>query len=331
MEQLSKSGNSPRRDKAELSRLKDKAQQLALEAKSEATKRAYKRDCESFVRWANDKGLGTLPAESNTIVLYITHLDELGRAPSTITRALTAISQVHKLAGYLSPTIDPQVGEVLKGIRRRRGIAQSQARPLLASDLKKILRVIPPDVLGKRDRALLLIGWAGALRRSELVGLDYEDLLPVEEGIVLNIRTSKGDQEGRGQKVAIPALENEFCPVKALYNWRALVKQGQGPVFCQIGYAGKNNFVAPIDYSRRLGGRMVSLIVKKYIKLIGENPENYSAHSLRAGWTTSAAKAGAPDHILMKHTRHRNAKTMQGYIRDGQLFTDNPLALLLAP
>lgn len=331
MDALLKSGNYPKpgSHKAELEKLESKAEQLALDAKSTATKRAYKRDCESFARWTTDKGLLAMPAEIRTIILYITHLDELGRAPSTITRALTAISQVHKLSGIDSPTASAQVGEVLKGIRRQRGTAPNQARPLLARGLKKILKIIPPDVLGKRDKALLLVGWAGALRRSELVGLDYEDLLPVEEGVVLTIRKSKGDQEAKGQKVAIPSLENEFCPVKALFEWRSIVARGSGPVFCAIGYGGKNNFFVPAPNPRRLGEQSVSLIVKKYIKAIGENPAHYSAHSLRAGWTTSAAAIGTPDHLLMKHTRHRNQKDMAGYIRDGQLFNDNPLPLLL--
>lgn len=330
---LSKSGSFPPGDKPgnEIKELAQKAHVLAQGAKSEATKKAYKKDWDSFVDWTTEQNLSHIPAEVETIVLYITHMDTLGRAPATITRALTSISQAHKLKGYESPTYHPQCTEVLKGIRRHRGTAQRQAKPLLAANMKKIVRACPPGVLGKRDRALLLLGWAGALRRSELVGLDYEDIESVEEGILLIIRKSKGDQEKKGQKVAIPELENEFCPVKALYRWQSIVAKSSGSVFCPVGLMGKNRFFYQIDKVRRLSARSVSIIVKKYVKIIGLNPDHYSAHSLRAGWTTSAAAIGVPEHLLMKHTRHRSRKTVQGYIRDGQLFTDNPLPLLLAP
>lgn len=329
---LSKFGKSPKpsKQKAELGDLKERAEALALDAKSSATKKAYKKDCELFASWAKSEKLAYLPAKPETIALYITYLDGLGRAPATITRVLTAISQAHKLLNHPSPTINPQITEVLKGIKRTRGTAQRQARPLLAAELRKIIKACAPDVLGTRDKALLLVCWAAALRRSELVALDIDDIEDVEQGIVLKIRKSKGDQEGLGQKVAIPAIKNEFCPVKALYKWLKLAKIERGALFCAVGYAGKGVFFQDIDKNRRLGARSVSLIVKKYVKIIGGNPENYSAHSLRAGWTTSAAAIATPSHVLMKHTRHRSIKTMHGYIREGQLFTDNPLSLLLA-
>ncbi len=196
-----------------------------------------------------------------------------------------------------------------------------------------MVRACPPDVLGKRDKALLLIGWAGALRRSELVALDCEHIDPCEEGIVLNIVQSKGDQAGAGQRVAIPSLDNEFCPVTALFNWRALLPgaHGHGPVFCVVGNAGKNRFFGEIDHARRLGDRSVSLIVKRYAKAIGLDPDLYSAHSLRAGWATAAAKIGTPQNVLMRHTRHKSVKTLLTYIRSGELFLNQPLSLLLGP
>lgn len=328
---LSKSGSSqPAKQKAELQELLERAESLALQAKSESTKRAYKKDFELFASWTSKNSLDHLPALPETVTLYITHMDKIGRAPSTIKRVLAAISQAHKLCGLESPTSSAQVSEVIKGIRRKRGTAQRQAKPLLASELRKIINVISPDVVGIRDKALLLVGWAGALRRSELVALNVDDIDQVEEGIVLTIRRSKGDQEGAGQKVAIPALDNEFCPVKALFKWLGLSKIKSGPVFCSVGFGGKNRFFTDITNEKRLGGQTVALRVKKYVKMIGYDPDQYSAHSLRAGWTTSAAAINAPDHVMMRHTRHKSLKTLLGYVRGGQLFTDNPLPLLLA-
>jgi integrase len=299
-------------------------------SRADATARAYQQDFDRFVNWANDRELDFLPATPETVALFIADLDRRKKAPATIRRMLASISQAHKAFDLESPTSGAKVTEVLRGILRRRGTAQKQAKPLLAKQLQRIARTIPRDVVGTRDRAILLLGWAGALRRSEICALSVEDLERTDEGLILTIRRSKGDPYGKGQKVALPALDSEFCPCTATRKWLELAQIETGFVFCGIGLIGKNTFSARIDNTRSLDTRMVSLIVKKYVKTIGLNADHYSAHSLRSGWVTSAAAINAPNHVMLRHTRHKSVKTLLGYVRDGQLFTDSPLPLLLS-
>lgn len=325
-EQISKYGSS---QSPESSDLEKRASELASSSKADNTKKAYKKDFDRFVDWCNGQKLDFLPATSQTVKLYITHLDETGRKPATITRVLASISKAHRLLEIESPTRSAVVGEVLEGIKRTRGTAQNKKKPILAKDLKKIIKATPPDLLGVRDKALLLIGWAGALRRSELVALDVEDLERVDDGLVITIRRSKTDQAGAGQKIAVPRLQSEFCPIRHLDKWLALSQISSGPIFCSVNNGGKNAFFYKLEQPVRLSKKSVALIIKKAVKRIGLNPEYYSGHSLRAGWTTAAAGVGAPVHIMKKHTRHRSDKMLGEYIRDAELFNDNPLPLLL--
>ena len=311
--------------------LADRARNLALQAKASSTKRAYQTDYGRFQSWATGQGLDFMPADPQVVALYITHMNELHKAPATIRRALAGISKAHQDRRLPSPTNDPMVSEIMKGIRRTRGTAQKQAKPLLAKHIKRLSGSIVRDVVGTRDRALLLIGWAGALRRSELCALQVDDIEYTIEGIVLTIRQSKTDQEAKGQKVAIPLLNNEHCPCRALDSWLQLAHIERGFVFCGIGPLGKGRFASKVDNSTPLNSRMVSLIVKKHAKKLGLNPALYSAHLLRAGWTTSAAAINAPDSVMMRHTRHRSLTALMVYIRDAQLFQDSPLPVLLAP
>lgn len=331
-----KSGGSQkikkRKEKTAIQDLKDlnnKARDFLSSSKSDATKRAYRSDWKNFVTWAVGHELESLPALSSTIALYITWLADSNRAPSSIARALTSISQAHKAARLDTPTRSLEVVEVFKGIRRKVGTAQKRAKPLVLKELKKVVDSLRPTFLGRRDRALLLLGWAGALRRSELVFLDRENIDFVEEGMIVNIVRSKTDQEGQGFKLGIPfAKDEKYCPVKKLEHWIELAQITAGPLFFSVGTPGKK-FHAKVIEKNRLSAKYVNSIIKKRVKQAGYSPAGYSGHSLRAGFITSAAKMKAPEHVIQVHTRHRSTKTLRGYIRDGSLFDSNPLAVML--
>jgi len=242
---------------------------------------------------------------------------------------LTSISQAHKIADHPSPTRAVEVAEVFKGIRREKGTAQKRAKPLVLPELKKVVDSMRPSFLGRRDTALLLVGWAAALRRSELVALDFEHFEMVEEGLILTIRRSKTDQEGAGFKLGIPfARDSRYCPVKRLAHWVELARISAGPLFFSIGTPGKK-FHAKITDRKRLSAKFVNEIIKKRVAEAGFKPDGYSGHSLRAGFVTSAAKVETPEHLIQCHTRHRSTKVLRDYIREGSLFDSNPLAIML--
>ena len=329
-----KSGNSPKINirHRELRKLGKKAKQLALEAQAPATRKAYKSDMDIFTAWANDHNLEPLPAAPETIVLYLTHLYDLGRASSTIVRVVTAIAQAHRGAAFPSrpsPTTDPRVGEVLKGIQRKQGTAQRQARPLIITELKKVIDTIQPDMIGTRDKALLLVGWASALRRSELMALNVGDLEFCDKGLIITIRRSKTDQTGKSEKLGLPEVDSAYCPVKAVRKWIELARIKRGAVFVRVGTQGQDKWFVPLEKPARLSTRSVSYLIKRRVKAAGLKPDRYSGHSLRAGFITSAAEIGTPEHLIMDHTRHRSAKVLRGYIRTGQLFNNSPLPVLL--
>lgn len=314
----------------EIKDLTDSARDFLNSSKSDATKQAYRSDWKSFSSWAESRSLDPLPAKPATVALYITWLAaKKGRKPSTISRVLTSISQAHKAANLDTPTRSLEVVEVFKGIRRKKGTAQKRAKPLVLSELKKAVDSTRPTFLGRRDRALLLLGWAAALRRSELVALDRENIEFVEEGMIVQIVRSKTDQEGQGYKIGIPFAKNEkYCPVKILMSWIELAAIKAGPLFFSVGTPGKK-FHTDVDEPRRLSAKWVNAIIKKRVEQAGLSPVGYSGHSLRAGFVTSAAKMEAPEHVIQIHTRHRSTKSLRGYIREGSLFASNPLSVML--
>ena len=305
------------------------ALQYLEKSKSSATKRAYASDWKAFSAWAVALDLSPLPASGATVANYIAHLAASGRAPSTISRALASISQAHKLLDIDSPTKLPEVVNVNKGIRRDKGIAQKRAKPLLLADLKKVCDKIEPSFLGKRDRALILIGWVGALRRSEVVALDLDNIDFVDQGLILEISRSKTDQEGASYKIGIPfASDKKYCPVEHLKRWIKLTGIKSGPLFLSGGTPGKQFFI-DLEGSRRLSAAMVSTIVKKRVNRAGLNPAGFSGHSLRAGLITSAAQKKIPEFLLKSHTRHRSSEVLRSYMRSVDLFDENTLNLLL--
>jgi integrase len=219
-----------------------------------------------------------------------------------------------------TPTGSAKVRLVMAGIRRTKGTAQTGKTPILVDDLRRILAGLPGNLLGVRDRVLLLIGFCGAFRRSELVALDAADVAVTREGLVVTIRRSKTDQEGEGRKLGIPyASHLETCPVRSLQDW--LEKSGitEGPLFRPIDRFGR---MASI----RLSAAAVGEIVKKYAAAVGLDATEFAGHSLRSGLATSAAAAGASERSIMRQTGHRSEKMVRRYIRDGSLFRENAVA-----
>lgn len=299
-------------------------------SKAESTRRAYRSDMRNFSDWCNRFGRESLPAQSESVRFYIVELSEVGIKPSSIARKLSSISQAHKLLSLPNPC-DSLVLEQFKAIRRERGSIQRKAKPLLVCDIKKICDVLKPDVIDTRDRALLLIGWAAALRRSEISALRISDLEFSDEGLIITLRRSKTDQLGKGQKVAIPKLAGEqekYCAVHAVRRWLSLSRpiDENEPVFKAVGKRGRNVFFSKIG-GNALDSKTVSNIVKRLARLIGLNPAQYSAHSLRSGWATEAARIGLGMPALMQHTRHRSERVAIGYIRESNLFRCNPIEM----
>lgn len=302
--------------------------QMFMDAsKSDATKRAYRKDWASFSAFCENNGLLVMPATPETVCAYMTALAEAGRKPSTISRHLTTISQAHSAFRERSPTGDYDVRQAFRGIRRIMGTAQRKAKALMWSDMVKVCCRIRPTYMGKRDKALLLVGWSAALRRSELVALDYEDIDFVAEGMVVTIKRSKTDQEGEGYKIGIPlAQDSSCCPTVALRDWIGIAEIKQGPLFYAIGNGGKKFFCE--TERERFGARGVNYVIARRLEKAGINPDGYSGHSLRAGYITTASRARVPVKMIQDHTRHRSVVSLNGYIRRGGLFNDNPLSVI---
>jgi site-specific recombinase XerD len=305
----------------ELRDLADAAVGFANANRSAATERAYLSDWADFSRWADAHQLVALPAQPETVALYLTHLAATHR-PSTIGRRVASISIMHRRNGFDTPTTSPAVREVLKGIRRTLKTAQRQAAPATIGEIRRIVAHLSDDLLASRDRALLLVGFAGALRRSELVALDLDDLCDRPEGIVATVRCSKTDQEGEGRDVAIPyGRDSETCPVTALRTWLGRSAISAGPVFRSVDRHG--------NVSRhRLSDRAVALMVKRRVREAGLDPTSYSGHSLRAGFATTAAANGATERAIATQTGHQSMEVLRRYIRMGTIWSDNAASSL---
>lgn len=300
----------------EILELQDEAKKHLANSKAENTKRAYQNDWTQFSEWCAKNGLQDLPADPETLVYYITFLGKTLKA-SSIKRKMTAISQRHETAGYPSPTKTALVKGVWDGIQRKIGIKEEGKDALWLDDLRQVIQAIDQHTLiGVRNRALLIIGWAGALRRSELVFLNFEDVSKTRDGLILHLNRSKTDQKGEGQNVALPYGSNPLtCPVRNLEDWLEASKISEGPLFRRINRHG--------SILGRLTPQSVRLIVRKSCETIGMDPERYGAHSLRSGFCSTAAKAGKAEHQIMKQTRHKRSDSLQRYIKKASLFDDN--------
>lgn len=310
----------------ELAGLLERAKGYAGHAKSTATRRAYTSDWKSFVAFAVAVDAKPLPAPEGLVALYLTHLADTGHATATIERHLVAIAQVHKAAGHPSPRLEPRVQEVRKGIRRRLGVRQVQKDPVLIDILREMLKAQPDDLIGIRNRAVLTLGFAMGSRRSELVGLDVEDLKFVKEGLVVTIKRSKTDQEGAGRQVPItPAKDKDLDAIRAVKTWLEESGLKTGALFRSVrgGPIGGQMSTARRISKQRLNDRSVALIVKSAIKACKcGDPKNYSGHSLRAGLVTEAARAGKSMIGIKRQTGHKNDRMVEKYIREAELFNN---------
>jgi integrase len=296
----------------DLGTLLDAARGYASLARADATRRAYRADWQSFSEWCTEHGRVALPATPSTVASYLAALADAGRKPSTIRRALTGVSEAHRAAGFASPRTTAPVLAVMAGIQRRVGVAPTQKHPVLAADLRRMVASLPGSARGLRDRAILLVGFAGALRRSEVVALDVADVAFGQDGVTVTVRRSKTDQVGAGRKIGIPYGSEAFCcPVRTLRAWLDASGSEAGPLF------------GPCS------ARAVARLVKRAARNVGLDPSQFSGHSLRAGHATSAAIAGKSESAIMRQTGHRSHASVRGYIRDAALFRDNSATGLL--
>jgi site-specific recombinase XerD len=294
------------------------AAEYAQAAKARNTLRAYAADWNDFQTWCAAHRVSSLPAAPHTIALYLTDRAATLKT-SSLARRLTTINRAHEAAGHPAPAVmrHAVVSEVWKGIRRSKGTAEEGKKPLLTADLKKIIAGLPADLQGVRDWALLLAGFAGGFRRSELARLRVEDLKETAEGLVAMVRKSKTDQEGQGRPVALPYGSDPLtCPVRAVRRWRQMGGVASGPLFRAVDQLG-------VVSEEALCPDSIAWIVKRAVQRAGLNPMEYAGHSLRAGLATQAAMNGASELAIMKQTGHRSLATVRRYIRDGALFRDN--------
>jgi integrase len=301
--------------------LADQVATFIQAAKAKNTRRAYQSDWESFARWCREHGPLSLPASPTTVALYITDLAARCKA-STIHRHLTSIARIHEMAGHPSPATmrHAVVSETLKGIRRTIGTAQKGKLPLLTADLQKVLAHVPDTLGGVRDRALLLVGFAGAFRRSELAALVVEQVEFNSDGLVILLDFSKTDPEGKGETVAIPfGSHHVTCPVRALQKWLEDSGVESGPLFRAVDRHGRVS-------EQGLHANSIGAMVKRACAAAGYNAKEFAGHSLRAGLATQAAANGVPERLIMRQTRHRSVTTLRRYIRQGSLFRENAAA-----
>jgi site-specific recombinase XerD len=292
-------------------------------SKANNTVRAYKSDFNDFSLFCAQNGFKPLPSEPKIVSLYLTHLSTKDIKMSTLKRRLVSIGVIHKLKGQYLDTKHPIIIENILGIKRRKGSIQKGKKPLLINNLKIIINVI--DEYNKvylkryRDRSIILMGFSGGFRRNEIVSLDYDDLDFVTEGIKINLKRSKTDQFGEGSVKGLPYFENtKYCPVLSIKNWIEISKISSGPLFRRFSKGNKLS-------ENRLTDQTVALLIKKYLNIAGIDSKNYSGHSLRSGFATSAAEAGAEERAIMAMTGHKSTEMVRRYIKDANLFKNNAL------
>ena len=306
----------------------ERAASYSSNSRAQNTLRSYRSDWSHFEAWCEEHSLISLPADPQSVVLYIVHYAEAYKI-TTLERRLAAISQKHKTSGHDSPALVSRepLHSVWGGIVRSKSRRKDKVAPTLTDDIRLMvehLERVDPDpksaltLRSIRDRAILLVGFAGALRRSELASLLVADIQFSADGIKVYIRQSKTDQEGAGQIIGLSYGTNPLtCPVRSMRTWIRTAGINDGPIF------------RPIDRHDNIGqhaitGRSIARIIKHACLRAGLSPELYSGHSLRAGFATQAARAGTAERIIMNHTRHKSVNMVREYIRDGDLFNDNP-------
>jgi len=292
-------------------------------SKAKNTVRAYKSDFNDFGLFCAKNGFKSLPTEPKIVSLYLTYLSTKDSKMSTLKRRLVSIGVIHKLKGHYLDTKHPSIIENIMGIKRRKGSVQKGKKPILISNLKEIINVIDKQKIEKikklRDRSIILIGFSGGFRRNEIVSLNYEDLDFVKEGLKITLRRSKTDQFGEGSLKGLPYFDSpEYCPVVSIQNWLNLSEINSGPLFRRFTKGSKLS-------EKRLTDQTVALLIKEYLELTGIDSKNYSGHSLRSGFATSAAEAGAEERSIMAMTGHKSTEMVRRYIKEANLFKNNAL------
>tara|TARA_A100001011_G_scaffold378681_1_gene443723 strand:+ start:42 stop:956 length:915 start_codon:yes stop_codon:yes gene_type:complete len=278
-------------------------------SKSHNTLRAYQADFNDFSKFCIKNGFKTLPSDPKIIALYLTHLSSFSKF-STLKRRLASIKVIHRIKGHYIDTKHPIIAENLMGIKRKMGVKQISKKPILINDLKLIINVINEDkneFKKIQNRALILIGFAGGFRRSELVSIEYQDIDFVNEGVKILVKRSKTDQTGLGMTKAIPYFENKiYCPVTSLKKWIDYSNISSGKIF-------------------KISDKTVALTIKKYALLAGLDKTKYAGHSLRSGFATSTAEIGADERSIMAMTGHKTTQMVRRYIQEANLFKNNAL------
>ena len=314
-------------------------------ARAANTVRGYEADWRHFIGWCARHHAPSLPADPRLVALYLTALAE-GRRTSdggwierprrvtTLDRRLSAIRHFHRAAGHELDSRDPVLRDTWRGIRRTHGVAPRGKAPTVTEFLRAMLATLPMSPSGVRDRALLLVGFAGAFRRSELVAIDHADCAQHRDGVIITIPFSKTDQEGRAEEVGLPyGTHPETCPVRALTDWLSYAGIADGPIFRPIT---RHGHIAPA----RLTDRGVALVIKRAVSAARDaarergnaalaesmDPARYAGHSLRAGFITSAAAAGVSESDIMRQSRHKRGDTLRKYIRHATVFRQNAAA-----
>ncbi|MEN6358305.1 MAG: site-specific integrase [Armatimonadota bacterium] len=302
---------------SELLELLENAQNFLTTTIADSTKEIYARDWKGFERWCISHALPYMPSSPDVVGCYFTSLAMKNFRITTIRRHCAAIAAAHREAGYPTPTSHPAIKELLHGMTRKIGSPPKPVDALLSEDIKRMVEALPDTFLGIRDKAIILIGFAGAFRRSEIVGLNVADINYRDEGIVILLRRSKTDQQGEGRLVGIPRGKNfDTCPVAALERWLEISQITEGAIF--RGLDRYNNLV-----SDRLSRRAIGTVVKRAANAAGLDPEKYSGHSLRSGHCTQASRAGVAEHIIAQQTGHKSISSLKRYIRLGRLFEEN--------
>jgi site-specific recombinase XerD len=287
----------------------------AMQEKSEGTRRAYRSDWLIFTAWCGERGLEPMPATAATVARFLSHQADFAKKSSTIGRRAAAIAYAHKLAGHEPPTSAETVRAVVRGIRRSIGCAPVRKAPATADVVGQMLARCPDTLRGRRDAALLALGFAGAFRRSELVALQMADLVEAPDGYRVMIRRSKTDQEGQGQEIAIPR-GCRIEPVKLVQAWLEAAGITEGAVFRPVL---KGNRVL----NEPLSGHSAAAIVKRYARLAGLDPAAFAGHSLRSGFLTSSAESGASVLKMVEVSRHKSVDMLTTYVRRSNLFREH--------
>ena len=291
-------------------------------SKANNTLRAYKSDFKDFGAFCARHGFDSLPTEPKIVSLYLTYLSKNSKI-STLRRRLVSISMVHKLKGHYLDTKNPIIIENLMGIKRVKGSIQKGKKPILINHLKAIINIIDQQEIGEikkaRDKTIILVGFGGGFRRTEIISIDHEDLEFVPEGVKITIKRSKTDQFGEGMIKGLPYFSNEnYCPVINLKKWLELSNIKSGPIF--------RRFSKGLTLTKnRLTDQSVVLIIKDYLNLAGIENTNYSGHSLRSGFATVAAESGADERSIMAMTGHKTTQMVRRYIREANIFKNNAL------